>query len=106
MAGAAGCAVLTVGMILLGLQSRRDGGDFTFDALKHRFRARPTRLKQWLTWLAMRDFYALAACVLILAGAAVPLMFAFGVVAAGWLAVVLWTLVLPRTGSRRADRLG
>ena len=61
----------------------------TFNALKDRFSQRPSRLKQWLTWLTMRDFYALAGAVLIASGFAAFALYAFAVVAAGWLVVVL-----------------
>ena len=87
-AGAIGFALLATGSVLLAIQSRRDGGDFTFDALKTRMRQRPSRLRQWLIWMTMRDFYALAACIAILAGGAEILLFVFAIVAAGWFAVV------------------
>lgn len=95
LAGAAGCCMLAVGKIILGLQSRRDGGAFTFDALKSRFRERPSRLRQWLTYLTMRDFYAFAAFLAIIAGFAQSLLFIFVFVAAGWLAVLCWMLRTP-----------
>lgn len=96
LAGAAGFALLALGTALLGLQSRRDGGPFTFDALKHRLSARPSRLKQWLTWLTMRDFYALAACLAIVAGWAEAVLMVFAAAALGWFAVLCWTLYGPR----------
>jgi len=86
IAGAIGFALLASGSALLALQSRRDGGDFTFDALKSRVRARPSRIRQWVVWITMRDFYALAACIAILLGGASILLFAFASVAAGWFA--------------------
>lgn len=94
LAGATGFVLLAIGSALLAIQSRRDGGDFTFDALKTRMRQRPSRLKQWLVWMTMRDFYALAACVAILAGCVQILLFAFATVAAGWLVVVLGMLAM------------
>jgi 1L-myo-inositol 1-phosphate cytidylyltransferase / CDP-L-myo-inositol myo-inositolphosphotransferase len=100
LAGACGFAFLALGSALLGVQSRKDGGPFTFDALKHRFRARPTRLKQWLTYLTMRDFYALAACLAILAGGAEFALFAFALAAAGWFTVLCWALYGPARGMR------
>ncbi|MEZ5682108.1 MAG: CDP-alcohol phosphatidyltransferase family protein [Erythrobacter sp.] len=96
LAGAAGCALLAMGNVILAWQSRRDGGAFTFDALKTRFRERPSRIKQWLTYITMRDFYALAACLAILSGLAQTLLFTFAGVAAGWLCVLCWTLFFGR----------
>lgn len=96
LAGALGCAILAAGSAMLAWQSRHDGGSFTFDALKTRFRERPSRLKQWLTYITMRDFYALAACVAILVGLAEAMLFTFAIVAAGWICVLLWTLFLRR----------
>ena len=88
IAGLAGAALLAAGSALLALQSRRDGGDFTFDALKTRVRSRPSRLRQWLVWITMRDFYALAACIAILLGWSGILLFVFALVAAGWFTAV------------------
>ena len=93
LAGSAGFVILAAGKAILAFQARRSGGDFTFDSLKHRMRERPTRFKQWLIWLTMRDFYALAACILVIVGAAGLLLHAFAVIAAGWFTVLCFTLV-------------
>ena len=77
------------------------GGPFTFDALKHKFREKPSALKQVLTYITMRDFYALAACLAILAGAVQPLLFIFAVVACGWFAVVIFTFAYRSLPSAR-----
>jgi 1L-myo-inositol 1-phosphate cytidylyltransferase / CDP-L-myo-inositol myo-inositolphosphotransferase len=92
-AGVAGFAILAAGSALLARQSRRDGGAFSFDALKHRMRERPSRARQLLIWMTMRDFYAFAAFVAILAGGASLLLIAFAIVAAGWFATLCWMLV-------------
>ena len=89
-AGAAGAAILALGTLLLARQARRKDGDFTFNGLKDRLNERPSRFRQWLIWLTMRDFYALAACVLVLLGAAAQLLWLFAVVAAAWLMVLLF----------------
>ena len=44
---------------------------------------------EWLTWLTMRDFFAFAGAVLIVAGLASFALYAFAIVAAGWLVVVI-----------------
>lgn len=96
LAGATGFAFLALGSGILALQSRQDGGAFTFDALKTRFREKPSRLKQWLTYITMRDFYALAACIGIVVGGAQPLLYVFAGVTIAWFAVLCWTLMMSR----------
>ena len=93
-AGAVGFSLLAIGKILLAREARRSGSDFTFDALKTKMTEKPSRIRQWLTWMTMRDFYALAACIAILIGAAKGLMFAFAIVTAGWFAVLCMLLLL------------
>ncbi|MCP5397079.1 MAG: CDP-alcohol phosphatidyltransferase family protein [Sphingomonadaceae bacterium] len=94
LAGTLGCAILALGSAILAIQSRRDGGNFTFDALKTRVNQRPSRIRQWLTWITMRDFYAFAAFLAILAGGGAILLHVFAVVATGWFMVLGWTLIL------------
>lgn len=92
MMGAVGLGCLAFGLTLLGLRSRVAGGPFTFNAVKDSFNTGQSRLRNWLTWLTMRDFYALAGALLILAGFAGPGLVMFASVAAGWLVVVIFTL--------------
>lgn len=92
MIGAAGLACLAFGLTLLGWRARSSGGPLTFNAVKDRFNTGRSRLRSWLTWLTMRDFYALAGALLILAGLAGPGLVMFASVAAGWLVVVIVTL--------------
>lgn len=103
IAGALAVVILANGSAMLGWQARRDGGNFTFDGLKHRFGARPSRLRQWLTWIAMRDFYALAAFVMILLGGASILLYAFAIIAAGWFAVLCAFLPLWKNNQSKSD---
>ena len=93
MAGALGLVAMGLGLWVLGRRSRKDAGGMTFNAVKDRFSQRPSAIKQWLTWLTMRDFYALAGAVLIAAGFAHFALYAFAVVAVGWLAVVLTVMM-------------
>ena len=93
-AGAVGFSLLAIGKVLLAREARRSGSDFTFDALKTKMTEKPSTIRQWLTWMTMRDFYALAACIAILIGAAKALMFAFAIVTAGWFVVLCMLLLL------------
>ena len=102
IAGTVGFVILAAGKVILGRQARRDGGDFTFNALKDRFRQRPSPFKQWLIWITMRDFYALAACLIVVFGGAAILLHAFAVVAAGWFAVLFATLRRERAGMKQS----
>ncbi len=92
VAGLVGLACLATGLFLIGRRARADADGLTFNAVKDHFRARRSKLMDWLTWLTMRDFFALAGALLIIAGLAVPALVAFAVVAAGWLVVVLTVL--------------
>lgn len=89
LAGAAGLVIMGLGLWVLGSRSRKSAEGMTFNAVKDRFSQRPSRIKQWLTWLTMRDFYALAGAVLVASGFAAFALYAFALVAAGWLVVVL-----------------
>lgn len=93
-AGFAG--LMTVIMVATGLsllaRRRSHGGPIDFDALKRRLSAKPTRFRQWLIWLTMRDFLALAITVLVLVGVAPHALVGFAAVAAGWLVVVVATM--------------
>ncbi len=85
--GLAGMALLAAGLAYLGMSARRSGGPLTFDGAKHRLRG--SRTGQWLIWLTMRDFLALAAVVLVVAGFTEQALVGFSVVMAGWLIFVL-----------------
>ncbi len=87
--GAAGLIMMALGLSLIGIRARRSGNQFTFNGVKDHVGASGSRIMRWLTWLTMRDFYALAAVLFVIAGQAAAGLVAFGVVAAGWLAVVL-----------------
>ncbi len=93
LAGFCGLMAMGLGLGVLGRRSRNNAEGMTFNAIKDRFSQRPSRIKQWLTWLTMRDFYALAGAVLIASGFAAFALYAFAVVAAGWLVVVLTVMM-------------
>jgi CDP-L-myo-inositol myo-inositolphosphotransferase len=90
--GLSGLAIMALGLFLIGQRSRKNVDGFTFDAVKTQLQARKSWVMQMLIWLTMRDFFAFAWLVGIVAGVAAPglLLFAFG--AAIWLVVVLFVL--------------
>lgn len=92
LAGAVGLVAMGLGLYLIGQRSRKSADGMTFNAVKERVNRNPSRIRQWLTWLTMRDFYALAGAVLIASGFAHFALFAFAVVAMGWLIVVVAVL--------------
>jgi 1L-myo-inositol 1-phosphate cytidylyltransferase / CDP-L-myo-inositol myo-inositolphosphotransferase len=92
IAGASGLAIMAVGLFLIGRRARRSEATFTFDGVKHHFKARRTWLSQMLIWLTMRDFIALGWLVGITLGMAAPGLLLFAAGAAIWLIVVLFVL--------------
>jgi CDP-L-myo-inositol myo-inositolphosphotransferase len=100
LAGAMGLGALAVGLCVIGLRARADTSrPFTFNEMKDRVQAANIPLLTWLTWLTMRDFYALAAALLVAAGFAAQALVAFSIVALGWLAVVV-TMTVTKAGRR------
>lgn len=91
-AGATGLVLLAAGLFLIGRRARVSGRPFTFDGIKEQFGANPSKWKQWLTWLTMRDFYAAAAVVCVVAGFASQMLIAFAIVTAGWFVVSMRVL--------------
>lgn len=85
-------AIVCGWLTLIGRAVKASKRPFTFNGVKERVGAGKSRVMTWLTWLIMRDFFALAAAVLIIVGMALLAMFAFAVVTVGWLMVVLVVL--------------
>ena len=83
---------LAFGTVLLGIAARRQHGGIDFNSVKQLVAPERSRVMQVLTWLTMRDFYAFAAAVLIVVGMVVPAVWAFAIMVAGWLVVVLYKL--------------
>lgn len=92
IAGSAGLGMMALGLFLIGQRARRSDDAFTFDGVKSHFQAHRSWLSQMLIWLTMRDFFALAWLVGIVAGVAVPGLLLFSIGAAVWLTVVLFVL--------------
>ena len=89
-AGIVGLSALATGLIIIGLRARADPSRaFTFNEMKDRVQAANVPVLTWLTWLTMRDFYALAAALAVIIGFAAQAVIAFAVVALGWVATVL-----------------
>jgi CDP-L-myo-inositol myo-inositolphosphotransferase len=92
IAGSAGLALVALGLCLIGRRARRNSSGFSFDEVKSHFQAHRSFFAQLLIWLTMRDFFALAWLVGIVAGVAAPgiVLFSFG--AAVWAVVVVFVL--------------
>jgi CDP-L-myo-inositol myo-inositolphosphotransferase len=92
IAGFSGLATMALGLFLIGRKARRSDNTFTFDGVKTQLQTRKSFVMQILIWLTMRDFFAFAWLIGIVAGVAAPglLLFSFG--AAIWLLVVLFVL--------------
>lgn len=78
--GLAGFACMGTGLALLGGHAAISGRAVNFDALKHVVRRQHAFLGDWLIWLTMRDFLALASAVMVLLGFGYAFLklFAFG----------------------------
>lgn len=92
-AGAGGLVMLATGLAVIGIGGPKDEAGLTFNAVKEHFSAERSRVMTWLTWLTMRDFFALVGALLIIAGFAPHALIVFAVVTAGWLAVVVAVLI-------------
>ncbi len=92
VAAAAGTMALLLmfsGLWLISKRARRNSSGFTFNAVKDHFERRPTLLMTWLTWLTMRDFFALFLALAVVAGLTHLALIAVAVFAAGWFVVVV-----------------
>ncbi len=100
LAGAAGLVMLASGLFLIGRRAKASGQPVNFDVIKGHVGKRRSAVMQWLIWLTMRDFFAAVAALLIILGLTHLALFAFAIVAAGWLVVTVTVLV--RTSRRHA----
>lgn len=87
-----GLSFLSIGKLLLGCFAVANREPVTFNVVKDHFARRRNGLKTVLTYLTMRDFYALAAVVLIAAGLGKAGIYMFTTIVAGWLIAVTVTL--------------
>lgn len=91
-AGCVGLVLLALGLTLIGRRARAGDEPFSFDVVKRLVLARGSRIGRWLTWLTMRDSFALLFVLVILAGFAAPALGLFAAATAAWLGVVIVTL--------------
>ncbi len=95
---AAGCVALitlALGLLLIGRQAERMQEPMNFDLVKRHLR-RAGRASVWqeaLIHLTMRDFFAAACAVLVVAGFTHLLLFAFATIALGWFVVTVAVLI-------------
>lgn len=91
--GAAGIMLLSLGLTVIGRRSRTAATGLNFNAVKEHFSKRRSRLMTWLTWLTMRDFFALLGAGLVIGGFAPQAMVAFAAITAVWLVVVVTVMI-------------
>ncbi|HTG38418.1 CDP-alcohol phosphatidyltransferase family protein [Sphingomonas sp.] len=94
LAGGIALLALASGLLLIGTTVTAAGEPVNFDIVKKHFRrnGRPNRITEWLIHLTMRDFFAAASAVMILAGLTHSLLILFAAAAVGWFAVTLGVL--------------
>ena len=88
-AGAVGLCLLGVGLLILGRLAFKREGRVHFDALKSQFSGSPSAIRNALSKVFMRDFYALVLTVAVLLGFASQALFVFVAAVVSWLAAVL-----------------
>jgi CDP-L-myo-inositol myo-inositolphosphotransferase len=86
MLGIAGFVAMAIGLVLLGGHARMSGRPVNFDALKHVVRRKRSSFGDWLIWLTMRDFLALASAAMVVLG------FGYGLLTLFALGALLWCL--------------
>lgn len=96
LAGVIGLLVLAIGLVMLGRWSYRRDGRVHFDIMKQRLARSPDKVRQVLTKIFMRDFYALAFAVLAVIGAGAWGLWIFALAVLGWAATV--TVAFVRHG--------
>lgn len=94
LAGAVALVTLATGLYLISARATAGGEPVNFDLVKKHLRrgGPPKPVTEWLIHLTMRDFFAAASALMILAGQAHLLLMLFAVGAAGWLAVTVAAL--------------
>lgn len=98
-AGGIALVALAAGLALIGRRARATRQPLNFDVVKGHLRQRShTMVMDCLIHLTMRDFYALACALLILAGFTHFVLLAFATVAIGWFGVTAF--VLARTSQK------
>jgi CDP-L-myo-inositol myo-inositolphosphotransferase len=99
--GLAGFACMGTGLALLGGHAAISGRAVDFDALKHVVRRRHSFLGDWLIWLTMRDFLALASAVMVLLGFGYAFLKLFALGSLIWVLAAIVFVVSDSFGFRR-----
>jgi CDP-L-myo-inositol myo-inositolphosphotransferase len=99
--GLAGFGFLGIGLAVLGLHTLRTGKSVNFDALKQVVRRYQSPLADWVVWLTMRDFLALASAVMVVLGLASTLLVVFAGGTFLWLLAVLSFAAVEAATNRR-----
>jgi len=96
VAGSIALVTLGAGLLLIGRHASAMGEPMNFDVIKRQLRngRRTSRLTEFFIHLTMRDFFAAACALMIVAGFTDILLIAFAVIALGWFSVT--ALVLSR----------
>ena len=87
MWGMSGLICFGSGLLLLGGYALATGRVLNFDATKHILKRYRAPILDWVIWLTMRDFLALAAAMMTILGLAKILLIFFGAGACVWLMV-------------------
>ncbi|RZL56143.1 MAG: CDP-alcohol phosphatidyltransferase family protein [Sphingomonas sp.] len=104
VAGGIALVTLAAGLLLIGRHASAMGEAMNFDVVKRQLRngRRTSRLTEFFIHLTMRDFFAAACALMIVAGLTDILLIAFAVIALGWFLVTALVLSrLKRTPFRR-----
>jgi len=83
--GLSGFICFGVGLAVLGSHAVATGRSLNFDGAKHILRRHQSAFTDWLVWLTMRDFLALAAAVMIILGMGKVFIFLFAFGSFFWL---------------------
>jgi len=107
LAAAWGLSGMVLGVLLLGWYARRTGTPFSFNRVKQHYRRTApnplvARVIAAFTVFTSRDFFILAAAVIVIAGFAEPMLYAFALTVTIWL-VSLAGSMLPRRRRAAAD---
>lgn len=96
MLGLAALALLSTGLIILGLHAHLRGEPLNFDAAKSSKEFQRGPIANAMRYLTMRDFYCLFLAVMVVAGFLTIALAAFAMAATGWLIAIILILLRQR----------
>lgn len=88
-----GAICLGLGMFLLGRNAVSSGEHVNFDGLKHMLRQKKIPFANWLIWITMRDFLALASAVMVVLGMGIIFLQIFAVGSILWLLIAIYKVM-------------